>query len=130
MGTKEPNKLKGGEFLVKDAVADHIFIPEEFDEDQQMMASSATEFIDKEVVPNRERFEKKDYALVEELMKKAGEMGFLGITTPEKYEGMDMGFNTSMLLTDKLSGATGSFWSTHRNWNTSNFALWKRGAKS
>jgi alkylation response protein AidB-like acyl-CoA dehydrogenase len=109
MEKNELDKLKGGEFLVKDAVADQVFIPEEFDEDQQMMASSATEFIDKEVVPNRERFEQKDYALVESLMKKAGEMGFLGITTPEKYEGMDMGFNTAMLLTDKLSGATGSF---------------------
>ena len=109
METKQLDKLKGGEFLVKDAVADQIFIAEEFNEDQKMMADSATEFIDKEVVPNRERFEKKDYALVEELMKKAGEMGFLGITTPEKYDGMDMGFNTAMLLTDKLSGATGSF---------------------
>ncbi|MEN8137422.1 MAG: acyl-CoA dehydrogenase family protein [Bacteroidota bacterium] len=109
METKEIYKMKGGEFLVKDAKAEQIFIAEEFSEEQQMMASAATEFVDKEIVPKRERFEQKDYALVEELMKKAGEMGFLGITTPEKYEGLNMGFNTAMLVTDKLSGTTGSF---------------------
>jgi alkylation response protein AidB-like acyl-CoA dehydrogenase len=103
------NKLKGGEFLVKDLKAADMFIVEEFSEDQKMMADAASEFVEKEIVPNRERFEQKDYKLVEELMKKAGEMGFLGITTPEKYEGLGMGFNTAMLVTDKVSGATGSF---------------------
>jgi alkylation response protein AidB-like acyl-CoA dehydrogenase len=103
------NKLKGGEFLVKDLKAEDMFIVEEFSEDQKMMADAASEFVEKEIVPNRERFEQKDYKLVEELMKKAGEMGFLGITTPEKYEGLGMGFNTAMLVTDKVSGATGSF---------------------
>src|SRR5699024_4400975 len=45
----------------------------------------------------------------EELMKKAGAMGFLGITTPEQYDGLGMGFVSSLLVTDYISGATGSF---------------------
>ncbi|MCK5823927.1 MAG: acyl-CoA dehydrogenase family protein [Ichthyobacteriaceae bacterium] len=102
-------KLKGGEFLIKDATPEQIFIVDDFSEEQMMMADAATEFVNKEILPHEERLENKDYKLIEELMKKAGEMGFLGITTPEKYDGLDMGFNTSMLVTDRLSAVSGSF---------------------
>lgn len=100
--------LRGGEFLIKDARPEEMFIPEDFNEEQRMMADSATEFIDKEVLPERERFEKKDYAWTEELMKKLGEMGFLGIGVPEQYGGLGMDFNTTMLICDRISGISGS----------------------
>lgn len=100
--------LKGGEFIIRDTVCEEIFVPEDFSEEQRMMAEATTEFMDKEVVPNRERFENKDYAFTEELMKKIGEMGLLGITVPESLGGLGMDFNTSMLITDRISGATGS----------------------
>jgi len=101
--------IKGGEFLIKDQDSKDIFIPEEFTEEQKMMASSTTEFVEKELDPHRERFEKKDYKLTEDCMKKAGELGLLGIGIPEKYGGMGMPFNTSVLICDKISGANGSF---------------------
>jgi alkylation response protein AidB-like acyl-CoA dehydrogenase len=81
---------------------------EELNEEQKMLRDSAKEFIDREVVPNREKFEHKDYAFTEECMKKLGEMGMLGITVPEQYGGMGMGFVNTMLACDYLSGATGS----------------------
>jgi hypothetical protein len=101
--------IKGGEFLIKDQEAKDIFIPEEFSEDQLMMASATKEFVEKELDPHRERFEKKDYKLTEDCMKKAGELGLLGISVPEEYGGMGMPFNTSVLICDKISGANGSF---------------------
>lgn len=73
-----------------------------------MLRDSAKEFIDREVVPQRERFEKKDYAFTEETMRKLGEMGMLGIAVPEEYGGLGMGFVTTMLACDYLSGTTGS----------------------
>jgi hypothetical protein len=73
-----------------------------------MMKESVKEFVDREIWPNKERFEKKDYALTEEIMRKAGELGFLGIAVPEKYDGMGMGFVSTMLVCDYISGATGS----------------------
>lgn len=100
--------LDGGEFLVKDITAQEIFSIEELSEEQKMLRDSAKEFIDKEVVPNKERFEKKDYAYTEEVMRKIGEMGFLGIAVPEAYGGLGMGFVTTMLACDYLSGSTGS----------------------
>jgi alkylation response protein AidB-like acyl-CoA dehydrogenase len=82
---------------------------EDFSEDQLMMASATKEFVEKELDPHRERFEKKDYKLTEDCMKKAGELGLLGISVPEEYGGMGMPFNTSALICDKISGANGSF---------------------
>lgn len=106
--TDKKDFIKGGEFIIRDAKSHEVFIPEDFSEEQKMMADATTEFIEKEVLPKRERFENKDYAFTEELMKKAGDLGLLGITVPEKYNGLDMDFATSMLVTDRISGVSGS----------------------
>lgn len=100
--------LKGGEFLIKEIPANEIFSVEELNEEQKMLRDSAKEFIDREVVSQRERFEKKDYAFTEETMRKLGDMGMLGIAVPEEYGGLGMGFVTTMLACDYLSGTTGS----------------------
>lgn len=102
------NIVKGGEFLIKEIPANEIFSLEELNEEQKMLRDSAKEFIDREVVPQKERFEKKDYAFTEEIMRKLGEMGMLGIAVPEEYGGLGMGFVTTMLACDYLSGVTGS----------------------
>ncbi|NHN24234.1 acyl-CoA dehydrogenase [Flavobacterium jejuense] len=101
--------IRGGQFLVKETKCEDIFTPEDFSEEQIMMRDSVIEFVDKELWPNKERFEKKDYALTEEVMRKAGELGYLGISVPEAYGGMGMGFVNTMLVCDYISGATGSF---------------------
>ena len=100
--------LKGGEFLVKNTAASEIFIRDDFNEEQRMMFEATHEFLEREVRPNLMRFEEKDYALVENLMRKAGELGLLGISVPEKYEGLGMGFNTGMLICEEISSLTGS----------------------
>jgi len=100
--------IKGGEFLIKEIKAEDIFVSEEFNEEQKMMKEAVIEFIDREVWPHKERFEKKDYALTEEVMRKAGDMGFLGVSIPQKYGGIGMGFVSTMLVTDYISSATGS----------------------
>lgn len=102
------NYLKGGEFLIKESQAQDIFIREEFGEDQKMMLESTQDFNEREIRPVLTRFEEKDYALVESLMRKAGELGLLGVNVPEKYEGLGMGFNTGMLICEEISSLTGS----------------------
>ena len=106
--TIEKQNIRGGQFIVKEANPQDIFTPEDFTEEQIMMKESVREFVDKEIVPHKERFEKKDYALTEEVMRKAGEMGFLGVAVPEEYDGLGMGFVSTMLVCDYISGATGS----------------------
>ena len=106
--TTQKDPLRGGQFLVKETKAEDIFTPEDFSEEQKMMRDSVKEFVDREIWPNKERFEHKDYALTEEVMRKAGEMGLLGVAVPEEYGGLGMGFVTTMLVCDYISGATGS----------------------
>ncbi|GET46206.1 acyl-CoA dehydrogenase family protein [Capnocytophaga felis] len=100
---------RGGEFLVKETLCENIFTPEDFSEEQILMRDTVKEFIDKEIYPNKPRFEQKDYGYTIEMMQKIGEMGLLGMAVPEEYGGLGMGFVTSSIVCDYISGATGSF---------------------
>lgn len=100
--------LKGGEFIIKDIPAAELFSLEELNDEQKMLRESLHEFMTREVIPNRERFEQKDYALTEATMRKLGELGTLGIAVPESYGGLGMGFVSTMLACDIVSGANGS----------------------
>lgn len=101
--------IRGGQFLVKETKCENVFTPEDFSEEQLMMRDSVKEFADKELWAHKNKFEKKDYAYTEACMKKAGEMGFLGIAVPEAYGGLGMSFVDACLVCDYISGATGSF---------------------
>ncbi len=100
--------LKGGEFLIKELEAKNMFSLEDLNDDQKMIRDAAKEFMDREVVPQKHRFEQKDYAFTEEIMRKIGEQGALGIAVPENYGGLGMGFVTTMLACDYYSGCSGS----------------------
>ena len=105
--------IQGGEFLIRDTEAQAIFIPEEFTEEQRMMAQACQDFIDTEINPNIEEIDgMKNPELVPSLFKKAGELGLLGISVPEEFGGLGMSFNTSMLIADIIGGA-GSFSTTY-----------------
>ncbi|WP_010518919.1 acyl-CoA dehydrogenase family protein [Croceivirga radicis] len=101
--------LRGGQFLVKETNCEDVFTLEDLNEEQKMMRESTKEFVDRELWAHWERFEKKDYAFTEETMRKAGELGLLSVAVPEKFGGMGMGFVSTMLVCDYISGASGSF---------------------
>ncbi|MBF6610806.1 MAG: acyl-CoA dehydrogenase family protein [Chryseobacterium sp.] len=100
--------LIGGDFLITETPAKDIFTVEDFSEEQKMLRDSAREFMDREVIPHHERFEKNDYQLTEEKMRQLGELGLLGVAVPEEYGGLGMGFVSTMLACDIVSGANGS----------------------
>jgi alkylation response protein AidB-like acyl-CoA dehydrogenase len=106
---EDKDLLRGGQFLVKETKCEDVFTPEDFSEEQTMMKEAVMEFNDREIIPHRNRFENKDYALTEEVMRKAGELGFLGVAVPEAYGGMGMGFVSTLLTCDYISSGTGSF---------------------
>ena len=101
--------LRGGQYLVKETDCRAVFTPEDFSEEQLMMKEAVKEFNEREVIAHRDRFEAKDYALTEKVMRKAGELGFLGVAVPEAYGGLNMGFVSTMLVCDYISSGTGSF---------------------
>jgi alkylation response protein AidB-like acyl-CoA dehydrogenase len=101
-------KKQGADFIIKDYTSDDIFILDELSEEQKMMADATKDFADRELLPVKPEFEKHNYQLVLDIMKKAGEMGLLGVGIPEEYNGLGMDFTTAMLVCDRISGVTGS----------------------
>lgn len=111
MAVAEANKtsIKGGEFLIKETSSSQIFIPEEFTEEQRMIADTCREFLGKEIWPILDEIDHaKSPDLISGLMDKAGELGLLGTAVPEEYGGFGMNFNTSMLVAE-ATGAGNSF---------------------
>lgn len=104
----DDNVLKGGEFLIKETLAQDVFIPEEFDEEQIMIAETCNDFLETEIFPNLDQIDKNEPGYMRGLLEKAGELGLLGISIPEEYDGFGQSFVTSMLASDKL-GAGHSF---------------------
>ncbi|MFT4791123.1 MAG: alkylation response protein AidB-like acyl-CoA dehydrogenase [Arcticibacterium sp.] len=109
IATEQNELLRGGQFLVKETACEDVFTLEDLSEEQKMMRDSTKEFVDRELWAHWEKFEKKDYAFTESCMRKAGDMGLLGVSVPEQYGGLGMGFVSTMLVCDYISGATGSF---------------------
>ena len=105
-GTKE--SIKGGEFLIKETDAQEIFIPEQLDEEQKMIGQTCQDFLDQEVYPVIERIDDMEEGLMPSLLEKAGELGVLGISLPEKYGGFGKDFITNMYATE-VTGAGYSF---------------------
>jgi alkylation response protein AidB-like acyl-CoA dehydrogenase len=115
METLEPTEkttgktaIKGGEFLIKETNADDVFIPEEWTEEQLMIAQTCSDFLEQEVFPNLDRIDALEEGLMPSLLDKAGELGLLGISVPEEYGGFGKDFTTSMLTTE-VTGAGHSF---------------------
>jgi alkylation response protein AidB-like acyl-CoA dehydrogenase len=100
--------LKSGEFLVDEISFQDIFIPEEFNEEQLMIAQTCKDFLETEVYPNVEKTDAGDINLMKSILKKAGELGLMGIALPEEYGGFGQSFITQMLAAEMI-GAGYSF---------------------
>lgn len=100
--------IKGGEFLIKETMASDVFIPEEWSEEQLMIAQTCKDFLEAEVYPNLDRIDAQEEGLMQSILDKAGELGLLGISIPEQYGGFGKDFTTGMLATEFL-GAGHSF---------------------
>lgn len=100
--------MKSGEFLTRELEAADIFVPEEFDEEQQMIAQTCKDFLEAEVYPNLDKLDQGDRELMKEILKKSGELGLMGISLPEEYGGFGQSFVTQMLAAETI-GAGFSF---------------------
>jgi alkylation response protein AidB-like acyl-CoA dehydrogenase len=98
-------KLKGGEFLITKVDVQDVFIPEEFDEQTNMIAQTCQDFLDTEIFPNLERIDHQEEGLMASLLKKAGELGLLGLAVPEEYGGFEQPFLTVMRANEVLGAA-------------------------
>ena len=95
--------IKGGEFLIRETEAHEIFIPEEWTEEQKMIAQTCKDFLAAEVYPKLDEIDSMKYPeLMPGLLDKVGELGLLGVSLPEQFGGYGMDFNTSMLVAEEF----------------------------
>ena len=102
--SQKTNALKGGEWLVKESTAFETFIPEDYNEEQQMVKDMCASFLDTEVLPVIDRIDKLEQGLMPGLVQKAGEQGLLGVSIPESLGGLGKDFITSTLVNEALGG--------------------------
>jgi len=101
--TTKTIERKGGDFLIRSTYAEDLFIPEEWNEEQRLIAQSCRDFLEKEVYPRLDRIDSMEQPeLMPSLLKKCGGLGLLGTSIPEKYGGLEMDFNTNLLIAEAL----------------------------
>ena len=113
--TVPTTKISGGSFLIKDCEPEGVFTPEDFTDQHKLIAQTAEEFAVNEIVPNIEKMEHKDFPLLRELVKKAGDLGLSAVDTPEAYGGLQMDKVTSAIIADRLAryGGFSATWGAH-----------------
>src|SRR5690554_3931244 len=98
----DTSTIKGGEFIIRDTKPEQIFIPEEWTEEQIMIAKMCDDFIAAEVDPNLDRIDEMEDGLMQSILEKAGELGLLSLSVPEDLGGMEVDFKTTLLATERL----------------------------
>lgn len=72
-------------------------------EEQQMLRESVQEFAQREVAPEAEAMDREAHHYPLELMRKAGELGYLGLTMPEEYGGFDLDTMSEMIMMEEIA---------------------------
>jgi alkylation response protein AidB-like acyl-CoA dehydrogenase len=103
---------KGGSWLLEDAADGEVFTPEKLSDEHRLMAQTTDEFIDTEVLPNLDRLEGKDWQLARTLIRRAGDLGLLGVNVPEQYGGVDLDKVSSLIVAERIARAP-SFGTTY-----------------
>jgi len=96
--------IKGGSFILEDHDSSDVFTPDDLSDEHLMIAQTAREFTEKEILPLDAEIESKDYELTRGLLRKAGELGLLSIDIPEKYGGAGLDLLSSLVASEAMSG--------------------------
>ncbi len=108
-------KISGGSFLLEERKPDEVFTPEDFTEQHQLIGQTAEEFAVKEILPNAEKMEHKDFSVTRDLLKKAGDLGLSSSEIPEAYGGLEMDKVTAAVIADHIAKYAGfaTTWGGH-----------------
>jgi len=113
--TVPKTRIAGGSFLIEDRRPEEVFTPEDFSDEHRQIVQTTEEFALREIVPNLEKIEHKDYSVSRDLIKKASELGLSSVDIPEEYGGMEMDKVTSAIIADRIakSGSFSVTWGAH-----------------
>jgi alkylation response protein AidB-like acyl-CoA dehydrogenase len=97
------NVRKGGSWLLEDTEPRSVFTPEKLSDEHRLMAQTVEEFVTTEVMPNIDQLETKDWNLARTLVRRAGELGLLGISAPEPYGGLDLDKVSALVVSERIA---------------------------
>jgi alkylation response protein AidB-like acyl-CoA dehydrogenase len=103
MATTTEQSIKGGAWLLDETDPASVMTPEKLTGEHRLIAQTAAEFIDNEVLPVAEKLEQKDWALSRQLLAKCGSLGLLGPNVPESYGGVDLDKISTLIISEQLS---------------------------
>ncbi|MEW9501948.1 acyl-CoA dehydrogenase family protein [Jeotgalibacillus marinus] len=112
MSNETKSVVKGGSFLIEDIEVNDVFTPEDYTDEQKMIAKTTEDYVINEVVPQIEHLENHEFDRSVKLLKSAGDLGLLGADVPEEYGGLGLDKVSSALIAEKMSRA-GGFSITH-----------------
>ena len=95
--------ITGGTWLFEEPAAEGIFTPERLSDEHRLMAQTAEEFVEAEILPQIGRLEARDWALARTLLKRCGEIGLLGANAPEEYGGLDLDKASSLVIVERMA---------------------------
>lgn len=104
----------GAGFLYQPSDTEAVFTPEDVSDEHLLIGKTAKRFLEKEIRPNNEKIEQQDFKLVRELMQKAGELGLLAHSVPEKYGGLGLDKISKGIVGENL-GSAGGYGVAHSN---------------
>jgi alkylation response protein AidB-like acyl-CoA dehydrogenase len=96
-------RVKGGSFLIESRAPDEVFTPEDVTDEHRLIAQTAQEFVDQEIVPRLNEIEEKKPGVLRELLKKAAELGFCATDVPQKYGGLELDKISSVLVAERMA---------------------------
>ena len=101
----------GGAWLLGETSPGAVFIPEDRSDEHRMIAATALQFMEQDVLPQREALEAKDWTQNRRLLRACGELGLLGVDVPEAYGGVGLDVVSSVLVSEAM-GRYASFATT------------------
>ncbi len=109
--TTTAQKIKGGSFLIESREPGEVFTPEDLTDQHKLIAQTAAEFAEQDIVPRVADMEAKKPGVLRELLKKAAEVGLCAVDVPQKYGGLELDKISSILVAEKMA-RNGSWAST------------------
>ncbi|UTE77121.1 MULTISPECIES: acyl-CoA dehydrogenase family protein [unclassified Rossellomorea] len=107
MANQTEKLIKGGSFLIEDVSFEQVFTPEDYSDEQKMIAKTTEDYVLNEVVPVIDNLENHEFDHSVRLLKEAGDLGLLGADVPEEYGGLGLDKVSSALIAEKMSRAGG-----------------------
>ena len=97
--------MKGGAWLLEPGDPGSLLTPERLSDEHRMIAQTAREFAEKEIIPAIDRLETKDWALARQLLQRAGELGLMGVDAPEEYGGIGLDKAAALVVSSHTAGS-------------------------